>query len=82
MVKTASISVQTIGFEFKRTNKEAIPHYRPSAPTAGGSARPGSNAGANARSGQAIAMPPTRRVTLARAAVAPGALAVASPGRT
>jgi hypothetical protein len=42
------------GFEFKRTNQEATPHYHPPAPAAGGSAgstdRAGSNTGGTTRS--------------------------------
>jgi hypothetical protein len=59
--------IQTVEFEFKWTNQEATPHYRPSAPVAGGnaggSARPGSNAGSTARSDQAVALPPARHAT-------------------
>jgi hypothetical protein len=34
----ASFSIQTIKFEFKQTNQETTPRYRPPAPAAGGSA--------------------------------------------
>jgi hypothetical protein len=56
------ICIQTIEFEFKRTNQETIPHYRPSALAAGssvgGTVRPGSNAGGTTRSGQAVGLTP------------------------
>jgi hypothetical protein len=59
------IRIQTVKFEFKRTNQEAPPHYRPSASTAGGTARLSSNAGATVLSGQAVALSPAHRATSA-----------------
>jgi hypothetical protein len=60
--KNDQVYIQMVKFEFKRTNQEATPHYRPLTPamdgSAGGSARPGFNAGATARSGQTIGLTP------------------------
>jgi hypothetical protein len=50
LYSSGRIHIQTIKFEFKRTNQELTAHYRPSAPVAGnsasGTAQPGFRAGA------------------------------------
>jgi hypothetical protein len=73
-IKTASffslngqIHIQTINFEFKRTNQEATPHYSPPTSSTGGSARPGPNAAGTTRSDQAASPTPTRLASSARA---------------
>jgi hypothetical protein len=65
-IHTNKIRIQMIEFKFKWTNQKVTPHYHP-----GGSARLDSNVDVTARS-----VPPQPGQ-----AVAPGALAVAPPGR-
>jgi hypothetical protein len=49
-----------IKFKFKRTNQNAIPHYRRPAPAVGSTAWLGSDVGGTARPGQATALLLTR----------------------
>jgi uncharacterized protein YsxB (DUF464 family) len=56
-----------VKFEFKQTNQEAPPHYRPPAPVVGGSAQPDPSVGGTSRAGQVVGLPPTCHATSSRA---------------
>jgi hypothetical protein len=60
MIKNSQICIQTVKFEFKWTNKEATPHYRPPQVVP-----PNSSASATARTRQAIGLAPAQASTLA-----------------
>jgi hypothetical protein len=89
LIKTASffssngqIHIQTINFEFKRTNQEATPHYSPPTSSTGGSARPDPNTGGTTRSDQAASLAPTRLASLARAGDSTTGADATTPVRT
>jgi hypothetical protein len=70
-----------VEFEFKQTNQDVSPHYRPPTPAAGGSARPGSSVGATVRTDWAVPLVLARPGTSVRASGSPGALVVTPSGR-